>query len=191
MGGTNTPVRLEGRELELVWSADYRRLLGASRRREALGLPRVPDQEAARRLRRARRGRAAVRTNEAAQQRAARQPVARQRVARPERAPTHVTPPTLVAPLTPTPVAAPPTGETPTSERHMIHAGRQPVTLRDALPPRTYSPCDRCLHCPCSRPKNYSEAQNDYPPLRPSRPTSRRRASPLRPTARTPSPGPP
>jgi len=81
-GGIDTPVRLEGRELEVVWAADYRRLLGASRRREALGLPRVPDQEAARRLhenraRRARRGRAAARAEDAARQRAARQRAAR------------------------------------------------------------------------------------------------------------------
>jgi len=34
-GGTDTPLRLEGRELEVVWS------ICASRRREALGLPRV------------------------------------------------------------------------------------------------------------------------------------------------------
>jgi len=45
-GGTDTPVRLEGRELERVWADDYRRLLSASRRREALGLPRVPDDDA-------------------------------------------------------------------------------------------------------------------------------------------------
>jgi len=62
-GGTSTLVRLEGRELEQVWAADYTRLLEASHRREAMGLPRVPDQEAARRLhdnraRRDRRGRA-------------------------------------------------------------------------------------------------------------------------------------
>jgi len=48
-GGTSTPVRLVGRELEEVWSADFVRLLDASRRREAMGLPRVTDQEAARR----------------------------------------------------------------------------------------------------------------------------------------------
>jgi len=49
-GGTSTPVKLEGRELENLRAADSTRLLGASHRREALGLPRVPDQEAARRL---------------------------------------------------------------------------------------------------------------------------------------------
>jgi len=48
-GGTSTPVRLVGRELEEVWSADYVRLQDASRRRETMGLPRVTDQEAARR----------------------------------------------------------------------------------------------------------------------------------------------
>jgi len=92
--------------------------------------------------------------------------------------PPHVAPPTYVAP---------PTHE-PATQRHAISAGGQPATSRPALPARTYSPCDRCLHCPCRRPKNYSDAQNEYPPLRYSRPTSRRRASPTRPTPRTPSP---
>jgi len=74
--GTTTPVRLEGRELETVWAADYSRLLWASRCREALGLPRVPNQEAARcfhenRARRARLARAAARADETARRRAA------------------------------------------------------------------------------------------------------------------------
>jgi len=103
--GTTTPVRLEGRELETVWAVDYCRLFGAFRRREALGLPRVPDQEAARRLhenraRRARRGRAAARADETARRRAT-----QQRVAHPTRAPVHVAPPTRVATPPPTPVA--------------------------------------------------------------------------------------
>jgi len=196
--GTTTPVRLEGRELETVWAADYSRLLGASRRREALGLPRVPDQEAARRLhenraRRARRARAAARADETARRRAA-----RQRVARPTRAPVHVapptrvaTPPTRVATPPPTPVAAPPTVVPPAAERHTIQAGRQPVKLHDTPTARTYTPCGQCLNCPCRRPKNLSEAQHVYPPLRASRPTSRRRASPARPTSCPLSPGPP
>jgi len=77
-GGTSTPVRLEGRELENMRAADSTRLLGASHRREALGLPRVLDQEAARRLhdnqaRRACRSRAVARARDYVQQRAARQ----------------------------------------------------------------------------------------------------------------------
>jgi len=133
-GGTNTPVRLEGRELERVWTDDYRRLLSASRRREALGLPRVPDQEVARRLhedraRRARRGRAAGRATEATRQR-----TARLRAARPARAPAHVTPPPTVTPPTVTPptYVAPPMIDPSkaTTERHTIFAGRQPATVR-------------------------------------------------------------
>jgi len=43
--GIDTPVRLVGRELEIVWAANYRRQMSgperAARRREALGLPRA------------------------------------------------------------------------------------------------------------------------------------------------------
>jgi len=52
--GADVPVRLEGRELEAVWAGIQRRheagMATASRRRENLGLPRVSDREAARRL---------------------------------------------------------------------------------------------------------------------------------------------
>jgi len=50
--GTISSVRLEGRELEVVWASAHRsRMSGplrAARRREALGLPRVSDREAER-----------------------------------------------------------------------------------------------------------------------------------------------
>jgi len=68
--GFDAPIRLEGRELEAVWAGiRHRQTTGmtpASRRREELGLPRVSDKEAARRLqdnwaRSARRLRAAAR----------------------------------------------------------------------------------------------------------------------------------
>jgi len=48
------PIRLEGRELEAVWAGIRRRqttgMTLAARLREELGLPRVTDREAARRL---------------------------------------------------------------------------------------------------------------------------------------------
>jgi len=171
-GGTNIPVRLEGRELETVWSADYRHLLNASHRKEAMGLPRVADQEAARHLhenraRRARRSRAAARA-------------ARQRAARPMRAPTtHVVPHTLEPPAAAT-------------DRHVLLVGSQPASSTTAAPTRTYSLCDLCLNCPCRRPKYYSAAQDGSPsPPRCSRTASRCRLSPQRPPPRAPSPGPP
>jgi len=167
--GTTTPVRLEGRELETVWAADYTRLLGASRRREVL------DQEAARRLhenwaRRARRARAAAHADEIGRRRAA-----RQRGARPTRAPVHVAPPTVVPPA---------------AERPTIQAGRQQVQQHDSPTAGNYTPCGQCLNCTCRR-TNLSEAQNAYPPLRASRPTSLSRSSPARATSRPLSPGPP
>jgi len=161
--GTTTPVRLEGRELATAWAADFDRLLGASRRRETLGLKRVDSREAARRLhenraRRDRRARAAIRADDAGRQRAA-----RRRVARPTRALRHAAPP----------IAAP-------SERPNILAGRHQV-MDDVSPALTHTLCELCVHCPCRRTANLSEAQNTYPPLRPSRSTSQHR---------TPSPGP-
>jgi len=73
--GFETPIRLEGRELNAVWAGIRRRqtsgMILAGRRREELGLPRVSDREAARRLqdnqaRSARRLRAAARARGAA-----------------------------------------------------------------------------------------------------------------------------
>jgi len=174
--GTTTPVRLEGREYATAWAADFNRLLGASRRREALGLPRVPDQEAARRLhenraRRDCRARAAVRVDEIDRQRAA-----RQREARPTRTRRHASHPTV----------APSAAERPT-----IQAGLQQVQENDSSSVRTYTPCRQCVNCPCRRATNLSEAQNVYPPLRASRLSSLSRASPSRATSRPISPGPP
>jgi len=52
--GSDVPVRLDGRELEVVWASVHRpRTSGpsrAARQREALGLPRVSNREAERRL---------------------------------------------------------------------------------------------------------------------------------------------
>jgi len=52
--GSDVPVRLKGKELEVVWASAHRlRMSGparAARPREALGLPRVSDREAERRL---------------------------------------------------------------------------------------------------------------------------------------------
>jgi len=80
------------------------------------------------------------------------------------------------------PVAAPPTVAMPAAERRTIQAGHQQARRLDSPMACTYTPCGRCLNCPCRQPKNYSEAQREYPPLRPSRSTSSRR---------TPSLGPP
>jgi len=105
-GGTSTPVRLVGRELEEVWSADYVQQLDASSRREAMGLPRFTDQEAARRLhdnriRRERRGRAVARARAYVQQRAARQRAARPSSTPPRRRHSRVAPPPSTSALRP------------------------------------------------------------------------------------------
>jgi len=122
--GSDTPVRLVGRELEIVWSADYRRQMSgpdrAARCREALGLPRVSNKEATRclidnRARSARRFRAAARARAG----------------------------------TPAPVTAPDVPATPAVPVLLI--GRTPAnpTTASSPPGRTYSPCARCLDCPC------------------------------------------
>jgi len=181
-GGTSTPVRLEGRELENVRAADNSRLREASHRREALGLPRVTDQEAARRLhdnraRRARRSRAVARAQAYVQQRAA-----RQRVARPQRMAADVFPLLRAATPPPTLDAVYPSVVSPVAERHTILVGCHPTSRLSSPTARTYTPCGRCIHCPCRQPQELSEAQRVYPPLRHFRPTSRQR---------TPSPKPP
>jgi len=170
--GSDVPVRLEGRELEVVWAAAHRlRTSGparASRRREAVGLPRVSEREAERRVRdngarTARRHRAAARAREGA-------------------------PAPLTAPLVPA------TPDTADDTRHVSFLGSPQADPPTSSPPgRTYSPCDRCLNCSCREPKNYSGAQASSPVRGPH--TSRRRSSssrrgPCRPP-RTPSPGPP
>jgi len=161
-GGTSTPVRLVGRELEQVWSADYVRLLDASRRREAMGLPRVTNQEAARRqhdnrIRRERRGRAIARARAYVQQRAARQRVARPPSTPPRRRHLRVASP-------------PPTVGTQTDERPTLQAGHQLTHRHESPTARTYTSCGRCLNCPCRQPKNLSEAQHEYPPYVPHAP---------------------
>jgi len=137
--GSDVPVRLEGRELEVVWASVHQsRTSGparAPRRREALGLPRVSDREAERRLkdnraRTARRYRAAARASEGA-------------------------PATLTAPEVP----ATPDIPQDTNTQHVLLLGSTQADPPTAAPPgRTYSSCARCLHCTCRQPKNYSAA---------------------------------
>jgi len=128
--GSDVPVCLKGRELEVVWaSAHQSRISGparASRRREALGLPRVSDWEAERRLK-DNRARTAQHHRAAARAR--------------EGAPATLTAPELLA-------------TSDNKQRGIIDDTRQVLLLgsTQADPPtttppgRTYSPCARCLH---------------------------------------------
>jgi len=149
---SDVPVRLEGRELEVVWASAHRsRISGparASRRREALGLPRVSDREAERRLkddkaRTARRHRAAARAREGA-------------------------PATLMAPdilVTPDILATRDISQDAAADtRHVLLIGSTQADPPTTAPPgRTYSPCAQCLYCTCRQPKNYSAAQDTLP----------------------------
>jgi len=139
-----------------------------------MGLPRVTDQEAVRRqhdnrIRRERRGRAIDRARVYVQQRAARQRAARHPGTPPRGRHSHVALPSS-------------TVGTQTMDRPTLKAGLQQTHRRESPTARTYTPCGQCLNCPCRQPDNLSRAQNEYPPLRASRSTSRQR---------TPSPGPP
>jgi len=169
--GSNVPVRLDPHELALVWTPAHRaRMSGpvrAFRRKDSLGLPRVFDREAEHwlkdnRARTARRHRAAARAREGA-------------------------PATLTAPDVP---AAPETPRGATGDRHVIllgHSRAEPT----ALPPlRAFSPCERCLHCRCRQPKDYSAAQDNSPSPARRLHTSRRRSSSRRRRSAS-SPGPP
>jgi len=174
--GSDTPIRLEGRELEAVWvGLRCRQTTGmalAARRREELGLPRVSDREATRRLqdnraRSARRLRAAARTRGAAM----------------------AAPDTPVVPLPPRPVAL----RLGTFQSRPLSVPAGTVRHGGARMPRP--PCTRCLTCPCQTFRDFSGAQHPVspPPRRPLSPI--RPPSPRRPQARSPkrdpSPGPP
>jgi len=146
--GSDIPVRLEGHELEVVWAAAYRsRTSGpvrASRRRKALGLPRVSNREAECRLRdnrarTARRFRAAARAREGA--------------SAPLTAPEVLATPDVLATL-----------DIPQNDtRHVILLGSTHADPPTSSPPgRTYSPCTRCLNCACRQPKNYSSAHSTH-----------------------------
>jgi len=136
--GSDMPIHLEGRELEVVLASAHQSSISgpvrASRRREALGLPRVSDREAERRLkdnkaRTARRHRAAARAQEGV-------------------------PATLTAPN----VLATPDeqeGVTDDTRQVLLLRSTQADPLKTAPPGRTYSPCERCLNCRCRQPKNY------------------------------------
>jgi len=174
--GSDVPVRLEGRELEVVWTSVHpSRTSGparAARQTEALGPPRVSDREAERRLhdnraRTARHHRAAARAREEA-------------------------PAPLTAPEVPATTDL--LQDTADDTRHVLLLGSTQADPPTVAPPgRTYSPCARCLNCSCREPKNYSEAQASSPVR--GLHTSRRRSSSSRRVhrrpPRTPSPGPP
>jgi len=144
--GSDVPVRLEGRELEVVWASVHRSRTSekarAARRKEALGLPRVSDREAERRLkdnraRTARRHRAAARAREGALA-------------------------TLTAPEVP--ATADLLRATADDTRHVLLLGSTQADPPTVAPPDwTYSPCARCLNCSCREPKNYSGAQHTSP----------------------------
>jgi len=171
--GCDTPIRLEGHELEAVWAGIRRRqttrMALAAGRREELGLPRVSDREAARRLqdnraRSARRLRAAARAGGAATAALG----------------------TPVVPLAPQPV---PLRLGTFQSRHLaVPAG----TVRHG---GARMPCPRCTTCPCHTTRDFSEAQDTTtpPPRRPRspiRPPSPRHSH-TRSPKRDPSPGPP
>jgi len=179
--GVDTPTRLEGRESEAVWDGIRRRHITgmalAARRREQLGLPRVSDREAARRLqdnraRSARRFRAAARARGTATAALG----------------------TPVVPLTPRPTVTPlMRSRLGTSQARPLANPAGPVRHGGARLPRP--PCTRWLHCPCQTYRDFSDAQ------RPPSPPIRRPFSPIRPPTpppphtrnakRVPSPGPP
>jgi len=145
-------VRLEGRELEAVWASAHRsRMSGpvrAARRREALGLPRVSDREAEQRLRdnracTARRHRAAARAREGATA-------------------------TLGAPKVPVTPVGPEVRDMGQEQRHAARAAssrsspkREPTATAQVGGARqVYSPCERCAHCRCRQPRDYSADQD-------------------------------
>jgi len=178
--GSDAPVRLERRELALVWASVLRHQVNdvSTRRREELGLPRVSDREAERRLR-DNRSRTARRHRAAA-------------CARGEAA-------TLGAPEVLG--AAEDQGgqrvvDMEPGERFVAQAGSsrselqvEPVILlRGGGTRRPLSPCERCTNCECRRPRDYSAAQE--PLSLPSRRPFFSRRRPRSPT-HTPSPGPP
>jgi len=182
--GSDVPVHLEGRELEAVWASAHRsRMSGpvrAARHREALGLPRVSDQEAERRIkdnraRTARCHRAAARA----------QLGAAATLGAPEGTPT---------------TEGQDIRDRDQGQRHEARAAssrsspkiEQTITVQVGGTRRVYSPCDRCAHCRCRQPKDYSAAQDSpSPPRRRSpsslRPSSSSRRHP-RPPTRTSSP---
>jgi len=163
--GADTPVRLQGRELEAVWAGIRRRqmtgMAQAASRREQLGLPHVSDREAARRqldnrARSARRFRAAARARGAA-------------TAAPG---THFVPRTArptVTPLFRT--------RNNTFQARPLPTPAGTVRQGGARLPRP--PCTRCLHCPCQTRRDFSDAQ------RPPSPPPRRPFSPIRPPTPT------
>jgi len=162
--GFDVPVRLEGQELAVVWASVRRHQVSgttlAARRREELGLPRVSNREAERRLRdnwvrTAQRHKAAARARGAA--RAA-----------------------LGTPDVPTATQGAATLEP--AERIANRIGTfqarplaEPAgTVRLGWSRRPCSPCLRCLHCECQQHRDFSVAQDDQLP------TARRLSHPRR-----------
>jgi len=174
--GSDIHVRLEARELEVVWASAHRsRISGpvrTSRRREALGLPRVSDR-AAERCPKDNRACTAPRHRAAA--------CAREGV-----------PSTLTTPE----VLVTPDGQEATAgdtRQVLLLGSTQADPPKTAPPGRTYSPCARCLNCLCRQSKNNLAAQDTSPsPARRSRASRRRSSSSRRGQRRpprTPSPG--
>jgi len=183
--GFDAQVRLIGRKLAAVWAGVRRHQASgtvlAARRREGLGLPRVSNWEAERRLldngaRSARRHRAAARARGAA----------------------------MAALGTPDVNLGPQQAATPAPSRRMaIRLGTFPAhplaapvgTVRHGGARLFRSPCPPCTTCPCQTVRNFSDAQFTAGPLprcpmSPVRPLSPRRPH-TRSPKRDPSPGPP
>jgi len=155
-GGTSTPVRLEGQELEDTWWVDRAHMCDASNRREVMGLPPVTIEEADRRRhdnreRRERRGRAVARARNFMQNRATRQRAARHCNTPPRRRHSRV--------ASPSSTTATQTDTVPT-----LLAGQHHVSLHFPTAPAP-TLCGQCIHCPCQQ-GNLSRAQTVYPPLR-------------------------
>jgi len=186
----STPQSTSNRELAAIWASIRRHQVSgttrASRRREELGLPRVSDREAERRLRdnwshTARRHRAAARAR-------------------------GVAPATLGAPdvqgATDVQGAAPMEFTARLGSFQARPQGEPVLTVRLGGTRRPISPCQRCRTCDCQTNRDYSAAQDDQSPTcrrsshscRRSTSSSRRptpRRAPTRSPKRDRSPGPP
>jgi len=171
--GFDAPVRLEGRELAAVWEGIRRRqttgMTLAARRREELGLPRVSDREAARRLQDNRAGSARL-----------------LRVAAGARGAATAALGTPVVSLAPKPVAL----RLGTFQMRPLDVPAGTVRHGGARMP--HLPCPQCTRCPCQRNRDFSGAQHmtSPPPRRPRspiRPPSPRRLH-TRSPKRDPSP---
>jgi len=164
--GLDAPVRLPDRELAAVWASARRHQTSGntrvSRRREKLGLPRVSDREAERRLR-DNRSRTARRHRAAAHARG----VATAALGTPD-VPTAIE---RAAPIEPAERFAARLGSFQARPQ-----GEPVLTVRLGGTRRPISPCLRCRTCECQTNRDYSPAQESRSTT-PRRPSHSRRQS--------------